>query len=456
VLDLLDDTSNWGLKKQALGEVDTFRMDPDFETYAHMNINYLKLEKLPRFADGWQPVLDTLRAGRFFVSSGEVLIPRFAIDGKESGETLKLERTSAPVLEATLEWTFPMAFAEIVSGDGKQVFRQRIDLTDTEGFGTRKLRLPLDDLKGRSWVRFEAWDMAANGAFTQPVWLSSAPTATAKTALEPATWARFVPERKDDFAWENDVVAFRAYGPAIRPAGQPFKPGIEDSGVDCWAKRVPYPIVDKWYAGEQHGASYHQDHGEGLDLYNVGSSRGCGGTAIWKNGRMYLAGPFKSWQLISREREKSTFELSYEYEVAGEKILEVKRVTIELGRQLFRSESTFTENGRPAALDIAVGVTTHEGRAKVTLNPAQGWMSCWEEIQGTGLGTGVAISPARITEMREYTTPDSMEQHALLLTHTDAAGKVVHFAGFGWTKAGKITTPEKWQDYLAHFATSLR
>jgi len=33
------------------------------------------------------------------------------------------------------------------------------------------MRLPID-LKGRTWVRFEVWDIAANGAFTQPVWLA--------------------------------------------------------------------------------------------------------------------------------------------------------------------------------------------------------------------------------------------------------------------------------------------
>ena len=77
------------------------------------------------------------------------------------------------LLEADLEWTFPMAFAEVVSGDGQRVYRQRIDLADTEGFGSRKLRVPLD-LKGRTWVRFEAWDIAANGAFTQPLWLTGA------------------------------------------------------------------------------------------------------------------------------------------------------------------------------------------------------------------------------------------------------------------------------------------
>jgi hypothetical protein len=174
VLDLLDDMSNWGAKKFILGEVDTFRMEPDFETYGHMNINYLRLARLPRFADGWQPVLDALRAGAFFTTTGEVLIPRFTIGGRASGQTLERTGNAKAVLEAALEWTFPLAFAEIVSGDGHDVFRQRIDLTDTESFGTRRLRLPLD-LNGRTWARFEVWDIAANGAFTPPVWIKNQP-----------------------------------------------------------------------------------------------------------------------------------------------------------------------------------------------------------------------------------------------------------------------------------------
>ncbi|MFO1512895.1 MAG: hypothetical protein U1F83_08305 [Verrucomicrobiota bacterium] len=170
VLDLMDDMENWGLKKQVIGEVDAFRMEPDFETYGHMNINYLKMDKLPRYADGWQPVLDTLRAGRFFVTTGEILIPSFKVGGKESGQTLELSNKGTTPVEVTLEWTFPLAFAEVISGDGRQVYRERIDLADTEGFGVKKLHVPVD-LKGRRWARFEVWDIAANGAFTQPVWL---------------------------------------------------------------------------------------------------------------------------------------------------------------------------------------------------------------------------------------------------------------------------------------------
>ncbi len=162
--------ANWGHKKYVIGEVNVFKIQRDHEQYAHMNINYVRLAKLPRFADGWQPLLDALRGGRFFVTTGEVLVSRFAVAGKLSGETLDLSATSNPEIEVVVDWTFPLAFAEVISGDGSTVYRRRVDLSDTKAFGSRTLRLNVD-LKGRTWVRFEVWDVAANGAFTPPVWL---------------------------------------------------------------------------------------------------------------------------------------------------------------------------------------------------------------------------------------------------------------------------------------------
>ena len=66
-----------------------------------------------------------------------------------------------------------MRFAEVISGDGSHVFRERIDLSDTGPFDRRTLKLS-PELAGRKWVRVEAWDVATNGAFTQPVWLETA------------------------------------------------------------------------------------------------------------------------------------------------------------------------------------------------------------------------------------------------------------------------------------------
>ena len=170
VLDLLSDMANWGQQKYVIGEVDVFKLDPTHELYAHMNINYVRLEELPRFEDGWQPLLDALSQGKFFVSTGEVLLGDFLVGGSQSGETLQLVGDRRPELSVTLDWTFPLRFAEVVSGDGRQVYRQRIDLSHTRAFGRRRLTLH-PDLADRRWVRFEVWDVAANGAFTQPIWL---------------------------------------------------------------------------------------------------------------------------------------------------------------------------------------------------------------------------------------------------------------------------------------------
>jgi len=73
-----------------------------------------------------------------------------------------------------LRWTFPLKYVELISGDGSRVFRDRVDCSDTDPFDHRALRKS-PDLTGQTWIRLEAWDVAGNGAFTQPVWLSSSP-----------------------------------------------------------------------------------------------------------------------------------------------------------------------------------------------------------------------------------------------------------------------------------------
>jgi hypothetical protein len=170
VLNLMDDMANWGLKKHIISEADIFTITEQNEMYAHLNVNYLQLDKVPDYADGWQPVLDVMRKGKFFVSTGEVLIPTFNINRKGAGETLKLDNSGKVVVNMQLDWTFPLSFVEMVSGDGVKVFRDRINLNTTEAFGKKTFSWPVN-LKGRKWVRVEAWDIATNGAFTQMIWL---------------------------------------------------------------------------------------------------------------------------------------------------------------------------------------------------------------------------------------------------------------------------------------------
>jgi len=168
-LDLLNDMANWGQRKYMPGEVDVFKIDRSHELYGHMNINYVRLKRLPRFDEGWKPIMDALHRGEFFVTTGEILIRQYTLNGKESGESVQTSSARSD-LRVTLEWTFPLRFAEVISGDGTQVFRERVNLSDTTAFGKRTLQLH-PQLQGRKWLRFEVWDIAANGAFTQPIWL---------------------------------------------------------------------------------------------------------------------------------------------------------------------------------------------------------------------------------------------------------------------------------------------
>ncbi len=170
VLDLLDDMANWGQRKYVLGEVDVFKIDHTHELYGHMNVNYLRLDRVPRYEEGWQPILDAVRHGRFFVTTGEILIRSFTVGGKQGGETLELSGRTAP-LTVELDYTFPLRFLEVISGDGQNVDRQRFDQSYVDGSpGNMSTKTDLK-LAGRRWVRFEAWDVAGNGAFTQPVWI---------------------------------------------------------------------------------------------------------------------------------------------------------------------------------------------------------------------------------------------------------------------------------------------
>ena len=170
-LDLLDAMSNWGRRKQLLGEVDIFKLDSTHELYAHMNINYVKLDRIPRFDEGWGSISQALRDGQFFVTTGEVLPRSATLGGRDFGSTLAQGLEAGSEVKVDLEWTFPLRFAEVVSGDGAKVYRERIDLSQTPPFGRQTLTLR-PDLKGRKWARFEVWDIAANGAFTQPTWLA--------------------------------------------------------------------------------------------------------------------------------------------------------------------------------------------------------------------------------------------------------------------------------------------
>jgi hypothetical protein len=156
---ILDDMNNWGLHKQAIGEVDVFQLDSTHEVYAHMNVNYLRLPELPDF-DHYGRLLDALAKSDGFISTGEIVLPRAAITSGR-GDSIQVA--------AEIDYTFPLRLAEIVWGDGKETHRQSIDLQSTHQFGHNSLGVEVD-APGWTWARLAVWDVAGDGAFTNPVW----------------------------------------------------------------------------------------------------------------------------------------------------------------------------------------------------------------------------------------------------------------------------------------------
>jgi hypothetical protein len=170
--DFQDDVNNWGGVKYLIGEVDTYKKYPEYDLWGDFNVNYLKIEALPAPGD-FSPIVNAIRSGQFFVSTGEVLIPQWSV--RRVGSNIEIS--------AEVEWTFPLEFVEVVWGDGQNTNRayqspvnrpntdrQILSTTDRPAFGKERFTFTLP-AAGKKWVRFAAWDSALNGGFTQPVHL---------------------------------------------------------------------------------------------------------------------------------------------------------------------------------------------------------------------------------------------------------------------------------------------
>jgi hypothetical protein len=157
----LDDMSNWAPKpKFMIAEGDTYTKWPSDETYPQLTVNYIKLDRVPLYNESWAPIVEGIRAGNFYGTTGEVLFHHWSVEGSGAHS----------YYTADIEYTFPLEFAELVWSDGTTVDRKKISLTDTTPFGTKSFKIPFD-ATGKKWIRFSVWDSAGDGAYVQPIQL---------------------------------------------------------------------------------------------------------------------------------------------------------------------------------------------------------------------------------------------------------------------------------------------
>jgi unsaturated rhamnogalacturonyl hydrolase len=266
-------------------------------------------------------------------------------------------------------------------------------------------------------------------------WVMKRPAGVTPVKSAVTTFARFVPERMDDFAWENDRIAFRMYGPALEV--ETVSPGI-----DVWVKKVPYPVVDKWYMGKD----YHKDHGEGADFYKVGPTLGCGGLGIFVDETLHMSRNFRSSRVLAEGPIRTVFELTFDvWDAGGMKVSEVKRISLDLGSNLSRVDSQFTCTGQ-SSLPMAVGIVKRKaGQVSYDMNGQ--WLAYWEPAHPKNGVTGCAVVVPEGGQKFLDT-----DKHVLLTAKTSKDLTLTTYAGACWNKSGQFTSLGQWQTYVAEFA----
>jgi hypothetical protein len=245
-------------------------------------------------------------------------------------------------------------------------------------------------------------------------------------------YGRFVRERHDDFAWENNVVAHRMYGPDLETCK---KEPLISSGVDVWVKRVPKLVVNEWYMTD----NYHKDFGEGADFYAVGKSRGCGGLGIWSGGKLSVSKNFAGSRVLANGPIRLVFELSYAAWGTGSmRVSETKRVTIDAGSHFNRFESTF--KGAKGALPVGIGIAKHPGGV-VEVDDKAASMRVWEPLDGGksgNLGTAIVLAPGTHVEAQQT------DLEFLLVTPAAKNGPLTYYVGTAWDRGSPISNAAAW------------
>ncbi len=261
---------------------------------------------------------------------------------------------------------------------------------------------------------------------------------SAQPTTQPRAYARFSPEHLDDVAWENDRIAFRVYGPALE------KQQKTGSGIDVWAKRTRGLVIDRWYAAD----NYREDHGEGLDFYSVGTSRGCGGLGIWNGKSLDVSKVFATQRNLNEGASRAVFELTYEpWTIAGgRKVWESRRVTLDVGSNLNRMSSTIHSDD-PSELTVGIGIAKRQGEGgEATLDKRRGLVSYWQPPESHGsIACAVLVDPAALVELRDA------DGHYLALIRVRPERAFTYYAGAGWSRSGDFGTPEEWLAYVRSF-----
>lgn len=263
---------------------------------------------------------------------------------------------------------------------------------------------------------------------------------------EPRVMARAVPERMDDFVFENNLIAGRIYGKALE--GNPTSPG-----VDIWVKMPGKLVADEWYAAAQQDSDYyHHNHGEGKDCYKVSVSLGGGASAVLC-GSGHLMMPktnYRSYDILEQTADKVVFVLHYPDWTTdcGKTIRLDKKITVTPDTYFCKVEDTYTFSGADQ-LTVAAGVFRHPEQNTIAQELKSGdRYAIWEhasdqsiEPEDGMLGVAVYMPGAEKCEVMEDGS------HGILTKTLKSGEPLTYYYGSCWSKA-EVKTPEAWFDIV--------
>lgn len=261
-------------------------------------------------------------------------------------------------------------------------------------------------------------------------------------------YGRYFPERKDDYAWENECLGFRFYGEALKQVQDPT------NGLDIWLKRTRRMVLEDWYKNDiAHIASYHVDHGEGCDPYGVGPTLGAGAMAPWVEGQLIRNENYSSYVELDKGPLRITFELSYpKLDIKGQTIEDRRLISLDAGSYYTRIEQKYSLD----QLDVAAGIVKRNGQDSILVDANKYYLIYQEPVMEPNGQVYVGlIFPDKFDthKVDTYEIGKKKFQHTLAIKK-EATPSVIYYTGFGWSK-DKFPTVSFFEAYSKNYIEAL-